>query len=159
LRRLADVQETVEGLHEVVAVPPGVHLRSDEERTVWAQYAAARAAKDWRPMDLLLLGKIVRIEVDMRRHQAQLEQEGPVIETARGTPVENPLNRIIDTLLRQQLAIIRSMSLNAMPSAPSVLANAARSEADARQVFSDRGGVAGLLAMPGPGGEEEPDVG
>jgi len=35
-----------------------------------------------------------------------------VIFNDRGTPIENPLFRIIDTLTRQQMAVIRSMSLN-----------------------------------------------
>jgi hypothetical protein len=97
-------------------------------------------------MDLILLGKVVRIEVDYRRHLNQLEQEGVVIQNNRGTPVENPLGRVVDTLLRQQLAIIRSMSLTAMPSDSRTVAAQAREENNAREVLRRAGGAAGLLA-------------
>ena len=100
------------GAIESVPVPQGVELRSDEEMVIWGQFTRARAREDWRDMDLLLLAKVVRMEADIRQHQAAVEEQGVIIENQRGTPIPNPLLAIIDTVERRQLAVIRSMSLN-----------------------------------------------
>ena len=100
------------GAIESVPLPQGVELRSDEEMVIWGQFTRARAREDWRDMDLLLLAKVVRMEADIRQHQAAVEAQGVIIENQRGTPIPNPLLAIIDTVERRQLAVIRSMSLN-----------------------------------------------
>ena len=100
------------GAIESVPLPQGVELRSEDEMVIWGQSTRARAREDWRDMDLLLLAKVVRMEADIRQHQAAVEEQGVIIENQRGTPIPNPLLAIIDTVERRQLAVIRSMSLN-----------------------------------------------
>ena len=100
------------GAIESVPLPQGVELRSDDELIIWGQFTRARAREDWRDMDLILLDKVVRMEADIRQHQAAVEEQGVIIENQRGTPIPNPLLAIIDTVERRQLAVIRSMSLN-----------------------------------------------
>ena len=100
------------GAIESVPLPQGVELRSDDELIIWGQFTRARAREDWRDMDLILLAKVVRMEADIRQHQAAVEEQGVIIENQRGTPIPNPLLAIIDTVERRQLAVIRSMSLN-----------------------------------------------
>ena len=100
------------GAIESVPLPQGVELRSEDEMVIWDQFTRARAREDWRDMDLLLLAKVVRMEADIRQHQAAVEAQGVIIENQRGTPIPNPLLAIIDTVERRQLAVIRSMSLN-----------------------------------------------
>lgn len=92
-------------------VPEGVILRDDSEMVIWRQFTRTRASRDWRDFDLLLIAKAVRAESDIRRHQLILDKSGPLIKTERGTPIANPLLSVIDQLQRQQLAIIRSLSL------------------------------------------------
>jgi hypothetical protein len=99
-------------VNDSVPVPEGVALRSDDEMVIWRQFTSTRAAKDWRDFDLLLVAKAVRAEADIRKHQVILDKAGPLLKTDRGMWIENPLLRYIDTLQRQQLAIIRSLSLN-----------------------------------------------
>ena len=130
-----------------VPPPPGVELRSDEERVIWGQFTRARAKDDWRDMDLILLGKVVRLEAEIRKLQGELDVEGYRVENSRGTVVENALVRVLDTLLRQQLSVIRSMSLNTTPSDPRTVAAQAKSESRARKVLEDDG-VESLLASP-----------
>jgi hypothetical protein len=129
-----------------IEVPAGVTLRSDEERTIWDQFTRARAKADWRAMDLVLLGKVVRIESEMRKYQQILDCEGIVVINAKGTQIVNPLVSVLDTMLRQQLALIRSMSLNTTIDPRSIDA-AAREESKARKVLEEKG-VRTLLAMP-----------
>ena len=45
----------------------GISLRSEEEHVIWNQFTRARAREDWRDMDLILLAKVVRMEVDIRK--------------------------------------------------------------------------------------------
>ena len=101
--------------------PPGVELRSEEENIIWSQFTRARAYSDWREFDLVLLAKVVRLEADIRKYQLMLDRSGPLVKNKRETLIENPILRVIDTLQRQQLAIIRSMSLNQQAADPRTL--------------------------------------
>ena len=86
-------------------------MRSEEERVLWRQFTHAREADSWREFDLILIAKMVRLEADIRKHNAMIDQTSVIIENKRGTMVENPLLRVVDTLTRQQLSLIRSLSL------------------------------------------------
>lgn len=130
-----------------IQLPEGVELRSDEELVIWKQFTRARAKDAWRDFDLVLLAKSVRIESDIRKYQEMLDQSGAIIENQRGTPIENPLFRVIDTLQRQQLAIIRSMSLNQTGKDPRTLNDNAKVEKEALDTIK-RVGAQSLLATP-----------
>lgn len=130
-----------------IQLPEGVELRSDEELVIWKQFTRARVKDAWRDFDLVLLAKSVRIEADIRKYQEMLDQAGAIIENQRGTPIENPLFRVIDTLQRQQLAIIRSMSLNQTGKDPRTLNDNAKAEKEALETIK-RVGAQSLLAMP-----------
>jgi len=106
---------------DTVQLPAGITLDDEVERIVWSQMTATRSKDSWREFDLLLLSKIVKIEARLRKHQLQLDIEGVVMFNDRGTPIENPLARVIDTLTRQQMTVIRSMSLNQSDSDPRTL--------------------------------------
>jgi len=130
-----------------IPVPNGVDLASEEERTLWNQFTKTRAASDWRDFDLVLLAKIVKLEANMRRHQAMIDKSGPLINNKRGTLVENPLLRVVDTLQRQQLALIRSMSLNQTDSDPRTLNAAGKKQQETSQMMHNIG-LDSLIAMP-----------
>ena len=130
-----------------VPLPTGVVLKTAEEVTIWQQFTRARAKDAWRDFDLVLLSKVVRIESDLRKYQAMLDTSGPLIKNKRETLIENPLLRVIDTLQRQQLAIIRSMSLNSTGHDPRTLNDSAKAEDQARKVLQQHG-VESLLAKP-----------
>jgi len=130
-----------------IPLPEGVELRSDEERVIWRQFTRARAREDWRDLDLLLLAKVVRVEADIRKHQETLDRSGVLIRNKRETLIENPLLRVIDTLQRQQMAIIRSMSLNSSGTDNRTIQAQAAVENRARGVI-DNNSVESLLATP-----------
>ena len=139
--------ETFVNSNAEIKIPEGIELRSDEEKTIWKQFTRARARESWRDFDLVLLSKTVRLEADIRKYQAMLDTSGPLIKNKRETLVENPLLRVLDTMQRQQLAIIRSMSLNQQGSDPRTLNDRSFSEEEARKVI-ETNGVESLLAMP-----------
>ena len=131
-----------------VQLPYGVELRDAEEAEIWRAFTRARAKEDWRDMDLILLVKVVQLEAEIRKTRQVLDQTGYVTENARGTLVENAHLRVLDTLQRQQLSVIRSMSLNAVDAHPRTIAGNAKKEADARKTLGTGLGVEGLLAGP-----------
>ena len=120
---------------QVVAPPRGVTLDNEDEEIIWEQFTSTRSPDSWRDFDLVLLAKTVKIEARIRKHQKELDAMGSMIENQRGTPIENPLFRIIDTLTRQQMAVIRSMSLNQTKSDPRVLNATGKKISDARSAM------------------------
>ena len=131
-----------------IPVPDGVLLKSDMERTLWLQFTRARGRESWREFDLVLLSKVVRLEADIRTYQLTVDKSGPLIRNQRGTLVENPMLRVIDTLTRQQLAVIRSMSLTQMPGDARTHNSAGLEAERALDVVRSKGALS-LLASPG----------
>jgi hypothetical protein len=130
-----------------VELPESVILRNDEELVIWEQFTAVRPASAWRDFDLVLLAKAVRLEYDIRKIQLTLDSSGPLIKNKRETLVENPLLRVIDTLQRMQLAIIRSLSLNQTDSDPRTLNAQGMKQQDAQSTMESFG-LESLISMP-----------
>lgn len=130
-----------------VPIPEGVILKTEEEVIIWEQLTRARVREDWRDVDLLVVAKIVKIEADMRKHQETLNKSGALIKNNKNALVANPLIAVIDVLLRQQLSLIRSISLNQQASDPRTL-NGRASNNNANRDFINNQGIDGLLAMP-----------
>ena len=142
--------EAVSGFQGSIAsvpTPEGVTLKTEEEIIIWEQYTRARSIEDWRDVDLLVVAKIVKCEVDMRKHQETLDKSGVLIKNNKNALVANPLIAVIDMLQRQQLSLIRSISLNQQASDPRTL-NGRASSNNANREFIKNQGIDGLLAMP-----------
>jgi len=107
----SNVVKLVSELSNDIALPAGVILRNDDEMVIWKQFTQARAHDGWRDFDLLIVAKTVRLEADIRKHQQTLDAQGVTLINERGTQIVNPLVSVIDSLQRQQLALIRSLSL------------------------------------------------
>ena len=131
----------------VVELPEGLEFENEQEALIWQQFSRARSVQDWRDFDLVLLYKIVRTERDIRSYQAMLSSQGPVVENQRGTMVENPMIRVIDTLQRQQLAIIRSLSLTQTDTDPRTKNKSAKADAQALKTM-EKHGAESLIAKP-----------
>ena len=108
-------------ISDQIPLPDGVILRDESEMVIWKQFTHARASEGWRDFDLLIVAKAVRLEADIRKYQMQLDRSGAVIKNDRGTPIVNPFLTVIDSLQRQQLALIRSLSLNQTAQDPRTL--------------------------------------
>ena len=130
-----------------VPLPDGVELRSDEELLIWEQFTATRSIDDWTDLDLILVLKMTYLEADIREARKDIDRRGFVIVNQRGTEIENPMLRVIDTMARQQLAYIRSMSLTQTGGDARTKRDGAISEKKAEAIIKDRG-VVSLLAMP-----------
>ena len=98
-------------------------------------------------MDLILLGKIVKMEADIWAAQVELDAVGMMVENKRGTQIPNPLISVINTLERHQLAVIRSMSLNQTAHEQRTINGTAKVKEKTRAALRDVG-MAGLIAQP-----------
>lgn len=98
-------------------------------------------------MDLITLARIVTLEIFIREQWAKLQEEGVIMINARGTQIANPRFNVYDQSVRQQAALIRSMSLNATESDYRTVAKSARQEEAAAKIIKDKGAES-LLAMP-----------
>jgi hypothetical protein len=111
----------VSELSEKTALPEGVTLRDEKEMVIWGQFTRARACDGWRDFDLVILAKVVRLESDIRKYQEQLDVSDAIVRNDKGTQIVNPLFSVIDSLQRQQLALIRNMSLSQVNQDPRTL--------------------------------------
>jgi hypothetical protein len=143
----AGIVNSFKETQQTVDLPDGVILRSEEEMTIWRQFTNVRAPSDWRDFDLLLIAKAVRLEADIRKYQTTIDKTGPLITNKRETYVENPLLRVIDTLQRQQLAIVRAMSLNQTSSDPRTLNDNGMKQKQVKEVMGEFS-IESLIAMP-----------
>ena len=98
----------------VPGIPKGFPQDDPEFKEIWKGFTRARILQDWLPSDLMILAHVVKTEIDIRALTEDRDKEGFVILNEKGTTkIENPLNRVLDTLTRQQMARIRSLSLTA----------------------------------------------
>lgn len=142
------LKKASDDMGKVVPVPDGVLFSTDQEMVLWRQFTAARSRDTWREFDLLLIAKMVNLEINIRRYNQELNENGVVIENKRGTPVENPLLRVVDTLQRQQLAMIRSLSLGVSSQAAQDLNKSGTSASEKEDVEKlKKGKVSSLLAI------------
>lgn len=121
----------------VIEPPEGIVLDGNAEKTVWDQFVATRATSDWRPFDLVMLAKVVKLEVQLRDAQAMLKKTGLVISNKRGTPVANPLVVVTDTLTRQQMTIIRGMGILATGIDSRTIAKQGQDQAGAKKLIEE----------------------
>ena len=142
---VANVVRLVSELSQKIPLPAGVVLRDDDEMVIWDQFTHARVREGWREFDLLIVAKAVRLEADIRKHQKSLDRMGVLVKTDKGTPIVNPLVSVIDSMQRQQLALIRSLSLNQTAQDPRHLNAQGVEQSKQRDTF---GSLSGLLAKP-----------
>ena len=135
----------ISSVSDAVPVPAGVVLRSADELVIWGQFTATRAPGDWRDFDLLIVAKSVRLEADIRKHQLTLDAQGVTAVNERGTMVMNPMVTVIDGMQRQQLALIRSLSINQQASDPRTLNGGGKAVKKFKSAIDD---VGDLIARP-----------
>lgn len=118
-----------------VPLPPNVKLRDEYEEMLWDQFTSVRMSHDWTPLDLTLIGRLVRLEADIERHQDDVDSTSALIKTKSGNLSINPLITVIDMLTRRQMTIIRNMALTATTSDPRVIAAHANAQAIAHNAM------------------------
>ena len=104
--------KTFENAAQTPIEPPShCQISSDDELEVWYDLVSSRGRDYWPAKDLMLLARVAQLECRIRKFDAKMMAEGIVIENCRGTSIENPLFRCLDTMRREQLSIIRALGL------------------------------------------------
>ena len=138
----SSVESAVKSAQYVAPEVPTGYTLAETEALVWEQMVSVR--EDWRHFDLILLVKIVKLEVKIREWWETLDKSGPMIRNPRGTLVENPILRSIDTLQRQQLSVITKMQLMTLADPRTLNKEAKKQDLTELQ----NGNVLRLLARP-----------
>jgi hypothetical protein len=77
----------------------------------WEAIMRARTRDEWTDADLIAAAQLARCQQEIELESEALEDEGSVIENARGTQVMNPRHSVLEQLSRRQLAIMRSLRI------------------------------------------------
>ena len=136
------VEAAVKSAQYEPPAPPKSYILTEKELEVWCQMISIR--EEWRNFDLILMVKVVKLEVKIKDWWEQMEKVGPMIPNPRGTLVENPILRSIDTLQRQQLSIITKMQLMTVADPRTMNKEAQKKDLDTIK----NGDVLRLLARP-----------
>jgi hypothetical protein len=132
---------------EWIDPPEGVELRNDKDRLTWAQWTMSRLASDWTISDLSQLGKVIKMEVDLREMWDQVHSEGIMLyDEEKDRNYENPIMPVIDRVQKAQLSIIRSMGLNTPSTDPRTMARAVENVRNHQATAEKNKGS--LLAQP-----------
>ena len=132
---------------EWIDPPAGVNLRSDADRLTWAQWSMSRMASDWTVSDLSQLGKVIKMEVDIREMWDQIHDEGiMLIKEETGLKYENPILSTLCKVQKDQLSIIRSMGFNTPSTDPRTMARAVENVRNHQATAEKNKGS--LLAQP-----------
>lgn len=132
---------------EWIDPPEGVELRNDKDRLCWAQWTMSRLASDWTVSDLSQLGKVIKMEVDIREMWDDIHSEGIMLyDEEKDRKYENPIMPVLDKVQKAQLSIIRSMGLNTPSTDPRTMARAVENVRNHQATAEKNKGS--LLAQP-----------
>ena len=112
IRDLEEQRSILRQRNKSVPVPMGVTFSGSAEKLLWNQITRARFIDDWRTIDLILVSKLVKLEIEIRKQQDLLDDEGMILDVGKAKLVENPRFRVIGQLQSRQLAIVRALALN-----------------------------------------------
>jgi hypothetical protein len=132
---------------EWIDPPPGVELRHEADKLTWAQWSMSRLVEDWTVSDLSQLGRVIKMEVDLRELWDEVHGEGIMLENEETQKkYENPIIATIDRIQKAQLSIIRSMGLNTPTTDPRVMQRAVENVRNHQATAEKNKGS--LLAQP-----------
>lgn len=131
---------------EQLVPPPEAGGLTDDELRVFDLVAKSRATLDWSDNDLILVCEYAQLTVHLQEARVALRTEGDVVYNQRGTPVANPMFAVCDSLLRQQLSLVRILGIaGGMSGADKeTMNNRANKQKDAEK----QKGKVSLLAQP-----------
>jgi hypothetical protein len=111
----------------------------DADWPFWDAIVLARTSDSWNNADLVLAANLARCQCDIVRLQVDLEVEGDVSKSQKGTPVVNPKHSLIETLSRRAVALSRALHVHAEATKGRSrdAGNKLAAEQDARDVMDD----------------------
>ena len=114
--RADSVTGAVVAMREAQTPPPAppecVRLRAGDY-PFWKSIICARAPSEWSEPELVVAAQLARCQADIEREQERLDTEGSVILNDRKTPIANPRFAVLEQLSRREMALLRTLTLNA----------------------------------------------
>lgn len=95
--------------------PPEHVTLSEQGKRFWIGVVRARARDEWDALDLVVAAQLAECQALIEQETVTLRTEGMVIPNDRGTLVENPRNRVVQTLAQREMALMRSLRMGGKP--------------------------------------------
>jgi hypothetical protein len=89
--------------------PPAFMTLSEDAKQFWPGIIHARARAEWRAVDLVVAAQLAECQALIESESSALRVEGMVVKNDRGTPCENPRNRVVQTLATREMALMRTL--------------------------------------------------
>ncbi len=94
---------------------PPAHVKLREcDVGCWNAIMSARARSTWTDVDLAKAATLARCQADIERLTDEMEDESDTVMNAAGTPVINPKLKIIDMLVKREVALARALHVHAV---------------------------------------------
>jgi hypothetical protein len=91
--------------------PPAHVSLSPEALKFWPAIMHARARDEWRTVDLVVAAQLAECQALIEQESNTLRTEGMIVMGGKSgeTPVENPRNRVVQTLAQREMALMRTL--------------------------------------------------
>jgi hypothetical protein len=108
------VSAAVQAAQGLSVIDPPAHVTLREgDLPFWQSIVRARAASSWNQADLEQAANLARCKADIERLQAEITDQGDIIENDRGTQVINPRHSLLEVLSRRSVALSRMLHVHA----------------------------------------------
>lgn len=89
---------------------PPAHVKlSEDAKLFWPGIIHARARAEWRAVDLVVAAQLAECQALIESESVALRAEGTLVSNERRTMVENPRNRVVQTLATREMALMRTL--------------------------------------------------
>jgi hypothetical protein len=85
------------------------------EQRIWDQFTKIKTNDRWRALDLNLLVRVVRLELELRGLDLELSQDGYTVINQRGNEVIHPLFSVRRALLEDQIKLLKTIGATIRP--------------------------------------------
>ena len=89
--------------------PPAHVTLSAEAFAFWPAITRARAREEWRDVDLIVAAQLAECQALIEQESVTLRAEGMIVKNDRGTQIENPRNKVVQTLATREMALMRTL--------------------------------------------------
>lgn len=89
--------------------PPSFVRLSEDALKFWPGIIHARAREEWRDVDLVVAAQLATCQALIEAESRVLEEEGMIVRNDRGTQIENPRNKVVQTLATREMALMRTL--------------------------------------------------
>ena len=123
----------------------------DADWIVYKDAQAQRAHRDWTPIDLISLGNLAKLQVDLTEQHDTLRDEGHIVHGGKTglTKVQNPRCRVVMDLTSAINTVARRLGITAMSTPSDKRSQAGRGEKEREAEHQMTGDTSGERTRDG----------